>query len=51
MWYLKRVFEVDGYIKLHFKDIECGDADFIHKAQDRVQWWAVVMNLFEFHER
>jgi len=35
-------------VKLDLQEVECGGTDWIHLAQDRERWWAlvnVVMNL------
>ena len=32
-------------IKLDIQDVGCGSVDWIELVQDRVRWWALVMNL------
>jgi hypothetical protein len=35
------------YIKLHIKEMECGDVDSICLVQNRVLWWALNEDLNE----
>jgi hypothetical protein len=40
LWRTKERWE--GNIKVDLKEIGCEDVDWIHLAQDRLFWWAVV---------